>query len=87
MVLELAGSSLEKVVKVAIFISAEKDFEGLNTVYREYFTKDFPARRAIIAPLVGGFKVEIDLHRAGIGMASYAMTLRAQKAAIHGSVR
>src|ERR1700739_3321640 len=60
MVLELAGSSLEKVVKVAIFISDEKDFERLNTVYREYFTKDFPARRTIISPLVGGFKVEID---------------------------
>jgi 2-iminobutanoate/2-iminopropanoate deaminase len=60
MVLELAGSSLEKVVKVAIFISEEKDFEGLNKVYREFFNKDFPARRTIISPLVGGFRVEID---------------------------
>lgn len=60
MVLELAGSSLEKVVKVEIFIADENDFAGLNQVYREFFPKDFPARRTIISPLVGGFKVEID---------------------------
>ena len=60
MVLELAGSSLEKVVKVAIFLADEKDYEGLNKVYREFFTADFPARRTILSQLIGGFKVEID---------------------------
>jgi 2-iminobutanoate/2-iminopropanoate deaminase len=60
MVLELAGSSLDKVVRVNIFLSDEKDFEGLNKVYREFFPKDFPARRTILSPLVGGFKCEID---------------------------
>jgi 2-iminobutanoate/2-iminopropanoate deaminase len=60
LVLDKAGSSLEKVVKVNIFISEEKDFQGLNKVYREYFPKDFPARRTIIAKLIGGFRVEID---------------------------
>ena len=60
LVLDKAGSSLEKVVKVNIFISEEKDFQGLNKVYREYFPKDFPARRTIIANLIGGFRVEID---------------------------
>jgi len=60
LVLEQAGSSLEKVVKVNIFISEENDYQGLNKVYREYFPKDFPARRTILANLVGGFRVEID---------------------------
>jgi 2-iminobutanoate/2-iminopropanoate deaminase len=60
LVLEQAGSSLEKVVKVNIFISDENDYQGLNIVYREYFPTDFPARRTILANLIGGFRVEID---------------------------
>ena len=60
LVLEEAGSSLEKVVKVNIFISEEKDYQGLNSVYREFFPNNFPARRTIIANLIGGFRVEID---------------------------
>src|SRR5258705_7117733 len=60
LVLEKAGSSLEKVVKVNIFISEEKDYQGLNSIYREFFPNDFPARRTIIAKLIGGFRVEID---------------------------
>jgi 2-iminobutanoate/2-iminopropanoate deaminase len=59
-VLELAGSSLDKVVRVNIFLSDEKDFEGLNKVYREFFPDNFPARRTILSPLVGGFRCEID---------------------------
>ena len=59
-VLDLAGSSLEKVVRVHIFLADEADFEGLNKVYREFFPDNFPARRTILSPLVGGFKCEID---------------------------
>jgi 2-iminobutanoate/2-iminopropanoate deaminase len=58
--LEQAGSSLEKVVKVNIFLADEQDFAGLNAVYRTFFSKDFPARRTILANLIGGFRVEID---------------------------
>lgn len=59
-VLEQAGSSLDKVVKVNIFISDLNDYQGMNKVYREFFKKDFPARRTVHALLVGGFKVEMD---------------------------
>lgn len=59
-VLEHAGSSLEKVVKVNVFISDLSEWERMNAVYREFFPKDFPARRTVHAALVGGFKVEID---------------------------
>ena len=58
--LEKAGSSLEKVVKVNIFLAEERDFVGLNAVYREFFPEEFPARRTILAHLIGGFRVEID---------------------------
>jgi 2-iminobutanoate/2-iminopropanoate deaminase len=60
LVLEAAGASLEKVVKVNIFLAEEADFAGLNVVYREFFPQDFPARRTIVADLIGGFRVEID---------------------------
>ena len=59
-VLELAGSSLDKVVRVNIFLSDEKDFEGLNQVYREFFPVDPPARTVCGAGLIGGCKVEIE---------------------------
>mgnify|MGYP003694177565 CR=1 FL=1 len=39
--LDKAGSSLEKVVKVNIFISEEKDFQGLNKVYRRVLPEGF----------------------------------------------
>jgi 2-iminobutanoate/2-iminopropanoate deaminase len=60
LVLEHAGSSLEKVVMVHVFLADLGDFEGMNEVYRKFFPKDFPARRTTQSNLVGGFKVEID---------------------------
>jgi 2-iminobutanoate/2-iminopropanoate deaminase len=59
-VLEQAGSSLGKVVKVNVFLSDLGEWERMNAVYREFFPKDFPARRTVHALLVGGYKVEID---------------------------
>ena len=60
-VLEESGSSLEKVVKVFVFLAdLDRDFEGMNRVYRRYFQTDYPARRTVQAKLVYGLKVEID---------------------------
>jgi 2-iminobutanoate/2-iminopropanoate deaminase len=59
-VLEQAGSSLEQVVKVNVFLSDLGEWERMNAVYREFFPKEFPARRTVHAMLVGGYKVEID---------------------------
>ena len=37
-ILEAAGSSLEKVVDVTVFLTnMQRDFEAMNEVYREYF--------------------------------------------------
>jgi len=50
-VLTAAGSSLDDVVKVTVFLRNEKDFATMNEVYQSYFTKDHPARSTIITGL------------------------------------
>ena len=60
LVLEAAGSSLAKVLKVNIFISDLYEWRRMNKVYREFFPRNYPARRTTRAQLVGGFKIEIE---------------------------
>lgn len=43
-VLEQAGSSLENVVKMTVFITDMSLWPAMNEVYRNYFPKDPPAR-------------------------------------------
>lgn len=50
-VLTAAGSSLNDVVKVTVFLRYENDFAKMNEVYQSYFTKDRPARSTVIAGL------------------------------------
>ncbi|RKU00053.1 enamine deaminase RidA [Burkholderia sp. Nafp2/4-1b] len=42
--LESAGSSLDNVVKATIYITNSAYYKIVNDVYREFFSKDFPAR-------------------------------------------
>ncbi len=42
--LELAGSSLERVLKVTIFLTNMKLFKKMNEAYCSFFSGDFPAR-------------------------------------------
>jgi 2-iminobutanoate/2-iminopropanoate deaminase len=58
--LEAAGSSLAKVVKVNVLIYSMLEYENMNSVYREFFPTDPPARTVCGAKLIGGHKVEID---------------------------
>lgn len=53
-ILEEAGSSLEKVVKVNIFLDRRADFDEMNEIYREFFGNDpmmWPARTTVEARL------------------------------------
>ena len=60
-VLAAAGSFLEDVVKVTVFLRNEKDFARMNEVYQDYFAKDQPARSTVIAGLVlPSMLIEID---------------------------
>src|SRR5262245_44355378 len=58
--LEAAGSSLAKVVKVNVLIYSMLEYENMNSVYREFFPADPPARTVCGVKLIGGHKVEID---------------------------
>jgi 2-iminobutanoate/2-iminopropanoate deaminase len=58
-ILEAAGSSLRDVVRVGVFLADLKDFDGMNAVYKEFFTEDPPARTTVGAQLPK-IKVEID---------------------------
>lgn len=46
-VLEAAGSGLDKVVKVTIFVKDLNDFSKVNAIYATYFTQDPPARSCV----------------------------------------
>ena len=53
-ILETAGTSLDKVVKVNVFLDNRADFEQMNTIYREFFGNDpdqWPARTTVEARL------------------------------------
>ncbi|MGQ9665927.1 MAG: RidA family protein [Anaerolineae bacterium] len=60
-ILEAAGSSLEHVVKVTVFLEDINDFKRVNEVYAQFFTANPPARSAVqVAALPLGGLVEIE---------------------------
>ncbi len=60
-VLEAAGSSLEKVVRVGVFLKDIGDFPKMNAVYAEFFGQNPPARSTVqVTDLPKGALVEID---------------------------
>lgn len=60
-VLEAAGSSLDRVVKVTIFLKDMADFTKVNEIYGRYFGQALPARSTVeVARLPKDVAVEID---------------------------
>jgi len=60
-ILEEAGSSLDKVVKVTVFLADIGDFAAMNEVYASFFSQPFPARSTFaVKDLPLGAKVEIE---------------------------
>ncbi|MBN8595886.1 MAG: RidA family protein [Anaerolineae bacterium] len=60
-ILETAGSSLDQVVKVTVYLQDLNDFAAMNAVYAEFFTVAPPARSTIqAAKLPRAALVEID---------------------------
>ena len=50
------------VVKSTVFLTNLADFAGMNEIYAQYFTADFPARSTIqVAALPKGANVEIEV--------------------------
>jgi 2-iminobutanoate/2-iminopropanoate deaminase len=61
-VLEAAGTSFARVVKVTVFLKDMNDFQLVNKVYAEYFKAPYPARSTIeAARLPLDCQVEIEM--------------------------
>jgi 2-iminobutanoate/2-iminopropanoate deaminase len=60
-ILEEAGTSLDNVVKVTIFLKDLDHFQQVNTIYAEYFNEAKPARSTVqVSRLPATAAVEID---------------------------
>ncbi|MBL8672996.1 MAG: hypothetical protein JNK11_20210 [Alphaproteobacteria bacterium] len=60
-ILDEAGSSLSKVLKVTVFFAHFSDKAGFETVYGKYFPKDRPGRTSAAVTMLGkGILVELD---------------------------
>jgi 2-iminobutanoate/2-iminopropanoate deaminase len=46
-ILEAAGSGMDQVVKVTVFLKEMADFQLVNNIYAQYFDKPYPARSAV----------------------------------------
>jgi 2-iminobutanoate/2-iminopropanoate deaminase len=61
-ILEAAGSSLDRVVRVGVFLSDMNDFAAMNDVYATYFSSPAPARATIqAARLPKDARIEIEV--------------------------
>lgn len=61
-IVEAAGSSLDKAVKVTVFLKDMNDFAAMNEVYSRYFPIGPPARSTVeVARLPRDLRVEIEL--------------------------
>jgi 2-iminobutanoate/2-iminopropanoate deaminase len=60
-ILEEAGSSLDKVLQVTVYLLDMGEYNRFNEVYKTYFQRDLPARTCVqAARLPFGIRVEID---------------------------
>jgi 2-iminobutanoate/2-iminopropanoate deaminase len=61
-ILEAAGSSFDRVLRVGVFLADMNDFAAMNEVYGTYFTSPAPARATIqAARLPRDARIEIDV--------------------------
>ena len=60
LVLEMAGSSLERLVQVRAMIYDRIEYDALNRVYRQYLPQGPPARTVWSVRIIDAFKVQLD---------------------------
>ncbi|MFM8470303.1 MAG: RidA family protein [Limisphaerales bacterium] len=61
-ILDDQGLTFANVVKSTVFLTSLADFAGMNEIYSQYFTADFPARSTIqVAALPRAASVEIEV--------------------------
>lgn len=60
-VVEEVGSGFDRVLKVTVFLTDIDDYERFNTIYKEFFPKNPPARSCVaVSALPYGARVEIE---------------------------
>lgn len=60
LVLESAGSSLERLVQVHAMIDDRIEYDALNRVYRQYVPNGPPARTVWSVQIIDAFRVQLD---------------------------
>jgi 2-iminobutanoate/2-iminopropanoate deaminase len=61
LILEDAGSSMDKIVKTTIFMVSGNDFSIINKVYSEFFPENPPARSVPqVLPFPGGILISVE---------------------------
>lgn len=61
-ILEVGGSSLDRIVKSTVFVTDMSDYDAVNDVYAEYVSDPYPARSAVkVADLPIDIGVEIEV--------------------------
>ena len=60
LVLEAAGSSLERLVQVRAMLYDRIEYDALNRVYRQYVPEGPPARTVWSVRILDAFKVQLD---------------------------
>ena len=61
LLLESAGTSLDRLVQVHALIYDSIEYDVLNRVYRQYVANGPPARTVWTAQIEAGFKVQLDV--------------------------
>lgn len=60
-IMESAGSSLDKILQVSVYLTDIRDYARFNDVYRKYFNDPMPARTCVeVRKLPFGLRIEID---------------------------
>jgi len=59
--LEMAGSSLDRVIRCTVYFADIGEFRRFNDIYREYFLRHLPARSGMaVAALALDARIEIE---------------------------
>lgn len=60
-IMEAAGSSLDKILQVRVYLTDIREYARFNEVYRKYFKDPQPARTCVeVKKLPFGLRIEID---------------------------
>jgi reactive intermediate/imine deaminase len=59
-ILEEAGYAPEHVVRCGVWLEDPRDFASFNTVFKQHFGENPPARACVVSSMVVDCKVEID---------------------------